>query len=155
MAVVGVLGFSFKAILIKLAYAWAPIDAVSLLALRMIYATPFFLVMAIVATRRRAALPIAAGDWLRILWLGYRLLPREPGRFHGFAIRIGGTRAAAGQREKPRRASAAQGLAKPGNRPGRAALAVAVRRGRPNSAGAATRRGARAFSSTPAFACSA
>jgi hypothetical protein len=42
IAIVGVLGFSFKAILIKLAYACAPIDAVTLLALRMIYATPFF-----------------------------------------------------------------------------------------------------------------
>jgi hypothetical protein len=41
LAIVGVLGFSFKAILIKLAYAWAPIDAVTLLALRMLYATPF------------------------------------------------------------------------------------------------------------------
>jgi len=34
LAVVGVFGFSFKAILVKLAYAWAAIDAVSLLFLR-------------------------------------------------------------------------------------------------------------------------
>ena len=40
-AVIGILGFSFKAILIKLAYSWAPIDAVTLLALRMIYSVPF------------------------------------------------------------------------------------------------------------------
>jgi drug/metabolite transporter (DMT)-like permease len=39
-AVIGILGFSFKAILIKLAYAWAPVDAVTLLALRMIYSAP-------------------------------------------------------------------------------------------------------------------
>ena len=43
LAVVGVLGFSFKAILIKLAYAWEPIDAVTLLTLRMIYSAPIFL----------------------------------------------------------------------------------------------------------------
>ncbi len=40
-AVVGILGFSFKAILIKLAYAWASIDAVTLLTLRMLYSAPF------------------------------------------------------------------------------------------------------------------
>jgi drug/metabolite transporter (DMT)-like permease len=70
-AVVGVLGFSFKAILIKLAYAWEPIDAVTLLALRMLYSAPFFAVMAWFATRDRARAPIASGDWLRILWLGF------------------------------------------------------------------------------------
>ena len=69
-AVIGVLGFSFKAILIKLAYAWTPIDAVTLLALRMIYSAPFFALMAWWATRRTAA-PIGGRDWLHILWLGF------------------------------------------------------------------------------------
>jgi drug/metabolite transporter (DMT)-like permease len=69
-AVIGVLGFSFKAILIKLAYAWAPIDAVSLLALRMIYSAPFFALIAWWATRRTAT-PIGKRDWLHILWLGF------------------------------------------------------------------------------------
>jgi drug/metabolite transporter (DMT)-like permease len=49
-AVLGVLGFSFKAILIKLAYAWHPVDAVTLLALRMLFAAPFFIAMAIFST---------------------------------------------------------------------------------------------------------
>ncbi|TMH19569.1 MAG: DMT family transporter, partial [Betaproteobacteria bacterium] len=71
MAIVGVLGFSFKAILIKLAYAWAPIDAVTLLALRMIYATPFFLLMALWSTRGRGTPPMAGKDWIAILWLGF------------------------------------------------------------------------------------
>ena len=69
-AVIGVLGFSFKAILIKLAYAWAPIDPVTLLALRMLYSAPFFALMAWWASRRAKA-PIARGDWLHILWLGF------------------------------------------------------------------------------------
>jgi drug/metabolite transporter (DMT)-like permease len=69
--VLGVLGFSFKAILIKLAYAWAPIDAVSLLALRMIYSAPFFALMAWWASRDRAAAPVTRRDWLAILWLGF------------------------------------------------------------------------------------
>ena len=71
MAIVGVLGFSFKAILIKLAYAWAPIDAVTLLALRMIYATPFFLLMALWSKRGRGMPPMARRDWIAILWLGF------------------------------------------------------------------------------------
>jgi drug/metabolite transporter (DMT)-like permease len=71
LAIVGVLGFSFKAILIKLAYAWAPIDAVTLLALRMIYATPFFALMALFATRRRGSARLGRADWIWILWLGF------------------------------------------------------------------------------------
>ena len=71
MAIVGVLGFSFKAILIKLAYAWAPIDAVTLLALRMIYATPFFLLMALWSTRGRGTPRMVRRDWIAILWLGF------------------------------------------------------------------------------------
>ena len=69
-AVIGVLGFSFKAILIKLAYAWAPIDAVTLLALRMIYSAPFFALMAWWATKHTAT-QIGSRDWLHILWLGF------------------------------------------------------------------------------------
>ena len=71
MAIVGVLGFSFKAILIKLAYAWAPIDAVTLLALRMIYAAPIFLLMALWSTRGHGTPPMGRRDWFAILWLGF------------------------------------------------------------------------------------
>jgi len=70
IAVVGVLGFSFKAILIKLAYAAAPVDPVTLLALRMIYSAPIFLAMAAFATARRAA-PLTRRDWIAIVWLGF------------------------------------------------------------------------------------
>jgi drug/metabolite transporter (DMT)-like permease len=70
-AVVGVLGFAFKAILIKLAYAAIPIDAVTLLTLRMIYSAPFFALMAWWATRGPKAKPLARRDWLSIAWLGF------------------------------------------------------------------------------------
>jgi drug/metabolite transporter (DMT)-like permease len=73
-AVIGVLGFSFKAILIKLAYASAPIDAVTLLALRMLYSAPLFALMAWWASRNRAARNSSAmgkRDWFDILWLGF------------------------------------------------------------------------------------
>lgn len=69
-AVIGILGFSFKAILIKLAYSWAPIDAVTLLALRMIYSVPFFALMAWWASKSSKA-PMGRPDWLAILWLGF------------------------------------------------------------------------------------
>ena len=80
-AVIGVLGFSFKAILIKLAYAWEPIDAVTLLALRMLYSAPFFALLAWFAARRRRAsarqggrgaiAPMERKDWIAIGWLGF------------------------------------------------------------------------------------
>ena len=70
LAVVGVLGFSFKAILIKLAYSWEPIDALTLLTLRMVYSAPIFLAMALLA-RGRATAAVTRTDWLNILWLGF------------------------------------------------------------------------------------
>jgi drug/metabolite transporter (DMT)-like permease len=70
-AVLGVLGFSFKAILIKLAYAWHPVDAVTLLALRMLYSAPFFVAMAWWAGRTRNARPFTRRDWRALVWLGF------------------------------------------------------------------------------------
>jgi drug/metabolite transporter (DMT)-like permease len=70
-AVLGVLGFSFKAILIKLAYAWHPVDAVTLLTLRMLFSAPFFIAMAWWAGRRTAARPITRRDWRALVWLGF------------------------------------------------------------------------------------
>jgi drug/metabolite transporter (DMT)-like permease len=70
-AVLGVLGFSFKAILVKLAYAWHPVDAVTLLALRMLYSAPFFVAMAWWAGRARGVVPLAGGDWRTLAWLGF------------------------------------------------------------------------------------
>jgi drug/metabolite transporter (DMT)-like permease len=55
LAVVAAFGFSFKAILVKLAYPYG-VDAVTLLALRMAFALPVFLWIGLVAssrTRRR------------------------------------------------------------------------------------------------------
>ena len=71
LAIVGVLGFSFKAILIKLAYGWTSIDALTLLTLRMIYSAPFFALMAWWASTKRRADPISRRDWLLLGWLGF------------------------------------------------------------------------------------
>jgi len=66
-----VLGFSFKAILIKLAYRDYPVDAITLLTLRMLYAAPVFLVMAAWAQRERQASPMSRADLVRLVWLGF------------------------------------------------------------------------------------
>jgi drug/metabolite transporter (DMT)-like permease len=70
-AVVGVLGFSFKAILIKLAYKMHPVDAATLLTLRMLYSAPFFCAMAWWATRYGEGVPMQRADWIRLAWLGF------------------------------------------------------------------------------------
>jgi drug/metabolite transporter (DMT)-like permease len=70
-AVLGVLGFSFKAILIKLAYAAYPVDAVTLLALRMLYSAPFFVAMAWWAGRRASARRFSRDDWTQLTLLGF------------------------------------------------------------------------------------
>ena len=68
-------GFAAKAIFIKLAYAAHPgLDAVTLLALRMIFSLPFFLLMAWWARRegRGAVLaPLTRSDWGYVLLLGF------------------------------------------------------------------------------------
>jgi hypothetical protein len=53
LAMLAALGFSFKAIFVKLAYAAAPVDAVTLLSLRMMFSLPAFLWVGFVASRRR------------------------------------------------------------------------------------------------------
>jgi len=70
-AVLGVFGFSVKAILIKLAYASHPIDAVTLLTLRMLYSAPFFIAMAWWSSRPPGARPLARADWRSLVALGF------------------------------------------------------------------------------------
>jgi drug/metabolite transporter (DMT)-like permease len=65
-----VLGFSFKAILIKLAYRDDSVDAITLLTLRMLYSAPLFLAMAAWAQRAPGAASTSRADWMRLIWLG-------------------------------------------------------------------------------------
>lgn len=67
-ALLAAVGFSAKAILVKLAYFDA-VDAVTLLALRMAFSVPFFAVAALWA-RGNHAEPLGKGDWLAVLGLG-------------------------------------------------------------------------------------
>ncbi len=71
LAVLAAFGFSFKAILIKLAYAVplaAPVDAVTLLSLRMTLSLPVFIWVAIRSSR--AAPPLSRHEWRMLLLLG-------------------------------------------------------------------------------------
>lgn len=68
LAVLAAFGFSLKAIFVKLAYAAAPVDAVTLLALRMAFSLPVFLWVGLCASRGAPAL--TARDWLAIVVLG-------------------------------------------------------------------------------------
>lgn len=68
LAVLAAFGFSFKAIFVKLAYAVAPVDAVTLLTLRMTFALPVVLVVAFLVGR--AAPPLTRRDWGLLVLLG-------------------------------------------------------------------------------------
>ncbi|BCJ06631.1 permease [Pseudomonas sp. RtIB026] len=68
-AVLAALGFSFKAIFVKLAYAAGPVDAISLLALRMALSLPLFAWL-VWASRGQDGAPLSAGDGLRVALLG-------------------------------------------------------------------------------------
>jgi drug/metabolite transporter (DMT)-like permease len=52
ITLLGAILFSTKAIFVKLAFKYTPIDALSLLALRMILSMPFYLIAALVANRK-------------------------------------------------------------------------------------------------------
>ncbi|MHB9118180.1 MAG: DMT family transporter [Burkholderiales bacterium] len=67
-ALLAAIGFSAKAILVKLAYVGS-VDAITLLALRMAFSVPFFLAIALWA-RGNHAEPLGRLDWLAVLALG-------------------------------------------------------------------------------------
>ncbi len=80
LAILAQFGFGAKAIFIKLAYAAHPeLDAVTLLALRMIFSLPFFLLMVWWARRRNGEtqiVPLTSHDWWLVVFLaliGYYL----------------------------------------------------------------------------------
>ena len=69
LAVFGVVCFSVRPILIKLAYAYV-VDPVTLLALRMIFSMPFFVIAALWARRRDGIRPLARRDIAAVIVLG-------------------------------------------------------------------------------------
>ncbi|QPK63321.1 DMT family transporter [Methylomonas sp. LL1] len=69
LAALAAIGFSTKAILVKLAY-YDPVDALSLLALRMLFSAPFFLIVALTHVGRNNATRLHGKDYLAVLVLG-------------------------------------------------------------------------------------
>src|SRR5574343_1121668 len=68
LALLAAFGFSLKAIFVKLAYAAAPVEAITLLALRMALSLPFFLVAGLAAWR--SGEPLSRRDWGLLVVLG-------------------------------------------------------------------------------------
>lgn len=71
--VIGVLGsvcFSTKAIFVKLAYREAPVDAITLLALRMLIALPFFVGSAVYASSKEDNKRFSNRQWLYVALVG-------------------------------------------------------------------------------------
>ncbi|WP_347987904.1 DMT family transporter [Methylomonas sp. AM2-LC] len=70
LATLAAIGFSTKAILVKLAYHY-PVDAVTLLALRMLFSAPFFLLIALRHAHSNQQTPLNRKDYLALLVLGF------------------------------------------------------------------------------------
>ncbi len=72
----GVVGFSFRPILVKLCYAAHPASPVTLLFLRMILSLPFFVLVAWLLSRQERVshekrAPLTTGDWAQVAGLGF------------------------------------------------------------------------------------
>jgi drug/metabolite transporter (DMT)-like permease len=68
-ALLGAVGFSFKAILVKLAYRYG-VDAETVLGMRMGLALPCYLLIGLFARQEQRA-PMQGRDWLWMVWLGF------------------------------------------------------------------------------------
>lgn len=68
LAIIAALGFSAKAIFVKLAYAAAPVEAVTLLALRMTFSLPVFLWVGLRESRN--VTPLTRREWAAVVVLG-------------------------------------------------------------------------------------
>lgn len=70
ITVIGSLFFSTKAVIVKYAFKHTDIDAISLLALRMLFSLPFYLVMAWLAHKNEPGKKLHNKQWLYIFLLG-------------------------------------------------------------------------------------
>jgi drug/metabolite transporter (DMT)-like permease len=70
IALAGAICFSTKAIFVKLAYRDTGIDAITLLALRMLFSLPFFLVSAALTSRKDTNVKFTSKQWIIVAVVG-------------------------------------------------------------------------------------
>lgn len=70
VSILGAVCFSTKAVVVKLAYREYPVDAVTLLAIRMMFSLPFFLVSATVSSQKKDNVKFTSRQWTQIAVLG-------------------------------------------------------------------------------------
>jgi drug/metabolite transporter (DMT)-like permease len=70
IALLGAVCFSTKAIFVKLAYRETSIDAVPLLALRMLFSLPFFIFSAIVSSAKSTNVKFTFRQWVYVAFIG-------------------------------------------------------------------------------------
>src|ERR1700754_4085163 len=62
--------FSTKAVIVKVAFAKTPMDAITLLTLRMAFSLPFYIFAAWMASNKKDVTPITTKQWCYIIFLG-------------------------------------------------------------------------------------
>jgi drug/metabolite transporter (DMT)-like permease len=67
--VIANIGFSSKAVLIKLMYQYQ-IDTISVISLRMVFSLPFFIIIALYLSKKEDNIRLNRSDWLKISGLG-------------------------------------------------------------------------------------
>ena len=70
LTLLGAIGFSGKAILVKMAYRDTDVDTISLLALRMLFSLPFFVGMAWFVSNQTSNVKLTIKEWLGICIIG-------------------------------------------------------------------------------------
>jgi drug/metabolite transporter (DMT)-like permease len=70
ISILGAICFSTKAIVVKLAYLEYPVDAITLLAIRMMFSLPFFLASAFITSNQKENVRFTARQWMQIATLG-------------------------------------------------------------------------------------
>lgn len=67
---IGAIFFSTKAIFVKLAFANTQTDAVTILALRMLFALPFYIAIGLFASNKRSNVSFTKRQWIYVILLG-------------------------------------------------------------------------------------
>src|SRR6478752_224222 len=70
ICLLGAVCFSTKAVLVKMAYRDTGIDAISLLALRMVFSLPFFLISATISSSKSTNQKFTGKQWLYVAAIG-------------------------------------------------------------------------------------